>query len=260
MKAVTGSAQAVLGLISLLLLPASASATLVYSNDFQGAVGSEWSATTVASAPNPDYEGNRKFLGEFGPETVTLTLAGLPAHTAATVEFSLYLIRSWDGEDDNNSFPDSALGSDHWKFSAGGTARFDETFSNGNPAGQSYTGPGTPTHCAGHADPAGPAHAALSGAAECYSLGYMFNDIPNGTNENMDSVYNFSFNFAHAGDSLVLAFEAYGLQSLADESWGLDNVSVSVTPVPLPATLALLLAGLSVLGAIGGRRGKTGSI
>jgi hypothetical protein len=255
MKTVSGSTNAVLGgALFLSLVPVSASAVEVYFNNFQGAVGGEWSSTLVASAPNPDYAGNRKFLGEFGAETITLSLAGLPAHTSATIEFSLYLIRSWDGEDTDSSFPDHDLGPDHWSFAVDGNSLFDETFSNGNPMGQSYTGPGTPEHCAGHTDPVGPAYAAFSGAAECYSLGYFFNDIPNGTNEAMDSVYNFVFNVAHTGDSLDLAFAALGLQSLADESWGLDDVRVSVTAVPVPAALPLLLGGLSVLGVVAGRR------
>lgn len=246
---VIGGRNTLAAVLATCFLPAGAQAATVYFNNFQGSVGNEWSATTVSSAPNPDYNNTRKFLGEFGAESVTLTLDSLPAHTAATVEFSLFLIRSWDGEDDNNSFPDSALGPDHWTFKADGGLLFDETFSNGNPKGQSFTGPGTPENCAGHADPAGPAYAAMSGSAECYSLGYWFNDIPNGTNEAMDSVYNLAFNFSHSGNSLVLDFGAYGLQSLADESWGLDNVKVSVTPVPLPGALSLLMGGLGVLGA-----------
>jgi hypothetical protein len=255
MKSVSRSSKAVLGgALSLSLVPVSAGAAEVYFNNFQGAVENEWSATTVASAPNPDYAGNRKFLGEFGAQTITLSLADLPAHTTATIEFSLFLIRSWDGEDTDSSFPDHDLGRDHWRFAVDGNSLFDETFSNGNPKGQSYTGPGTPEHCAEHTDPDGPAYAALSGAAECYSLGYSFNDIPNGTDEAMDSVYNFIFNVAHTGDSLELAFAASGLQSLADESWGLDDVRVSVTAVPVPAALPLLLGGLSVLGVVAGRR------
>lgn len=255
MKTVSRSTRIVLGgALSMSLLPVSAGAVEVYFNDFQGTVGGEWSSDTVASAPNPDYSGNRKFLGEFGEEAITLSLADLPAHTAATIEFSLFLIRSWDGEDTDNSFPDHDLGRDHWSIAADGISLFDETFSNGNPMGQSYTGPGTPAHCAGHTDPAGPAYAAFSGAAECYSLGYSFNDIPNGTNEAMDSVYNFVFNLAHTGGSLELTFAASGLQSLADESWGLDDVRVSVTAVPVPAALPLLLGGLTALGAVAGRR------
>ena len=59
---------------------APAYATQVYINDFQGPVGSEWSQTSIASAPNPDYNNTRLFLGEFGNGTVSLSLNGLPAH------------------------------------------------------------------------------------------------------------------------------------------------------------------------------------
>lgn len=181
------AAYALLGCLCSFSL--SANAATVYFNNFQGTIGSEWSDTSVASAPNPDYGGTRLFLGEFGNETVSLSLNGLPTHGLTTVSFSLYLIRSWDGNDTTVVNSD-ALGPDHWKLSVGGTTLFDETFGNGNPAGQSYApSPGALSCNPGYnaAYPSG-TYNPMTGAAECYSLGYFFND-PNLGNQAMDSVY-----------------------------------------------------------------------
>jgi hypothetical protein len=247
------ASRALLAFVCWYSLPASAAT--VYFNDFQGAVGSEWTNTSVASAPNPDYNGTRLFLGEFGNETVSLSLDGLPAHGLTTVSFSLYLIRSWDGNDTTvvNGDP---LGPDSWTLNvAGGPSLLDTTFSNGNPAGQAYSpSPGATSCNAGYnaVMPAGVFNP-MTGASECYSLGYTFSD-PTVTNEAMDSVYELSFTFAHTGSSLMLNFGANGLQGIADESWGLDNVKVQVSAVPIPA--AVWLFGSGLLGLVGVARRK----
>jgi len=236
-----------------------ASAATVYLNDFQGAIGSEWTTSAASgvhttSAPNPDYNGTRFFLGQYGNDTLTLSLGSLPAHATATVSFDLYLIRSWDGNNTTvvNGDP---LGPDHWNLSVGSMTLFDKTFANGNPAGQSYSpSPGAISCNAGYnaVYPAG-TYNPMTGAAECYSLGYYFDD-PNLGNQAMDSVYNLSFTFNHSASDMVLNFSAYGLQGLADESWGLDNVMVQVAPVPLPP--AMWLFGSGLLGLVGMARRK----
>jgi hypothetical protein len=232
-----------------------AGAATVYINDFQGAVGGEWSNTSVASAPNPDYGGTRLFLGEFGNNTVSLSLNGLPTHGFTTVSFSLYLIRSWDGNDttDVNGDP---LGHDNWTLNvAGGPSLLNTTFSNGNPAGQAYSPSSSAISCNPGYNAVMPAgvYNPMTGAKECYSLGYTFSD-PQVTNESMDSVYELSFTFAHTGSSLMLNFGANGLQGIADESWGLDNVKVAVSAVPVPPSVWLFGSGL--LGLIGVARGR----
>ncbi len=237
-------------------LSLSANAATVYINDFQGSIGSEWTTTAAsgihaASAPHPDYAiFPRSFLGEYGNDTLTLSLAGLAPHSTATVSFSLYLIRSWDGKD-ATVVNDDPLGSDSWSLGVmGGPTLLSANFSNGNPGGQSYSPfPGATSCNPGYnaAFPAG-TYNPMTGAAECYSLGYTFTDA-NVTNEHMDSVYNFSFMFAHNTDNLVLDFSAAGLQGLSDESWGLDNVHVEIAAVPVPA--AVWLFGSGLLGLFG---------
>ena len=249
---------AALGLTVCVATPAVA--TQVYFNDFQGAVGSEWSRNQIASAPNPDYNNTRLFLGEFGNDTVGLSLNALPNHDFMTVSFSLYLIRSWDGNDTSTAANNDLLGVDHWRLVAGGQTLLDTSFSNGNLAGQTYDGAKSTytqtawTPCTAYQGYAGPGpNGPMTGANECFSLGYKFSD-PNVTDEPMDSVYELSFTFPHIASAITLNFGANGLQTLADESWGLDNVRVSVAAVPIPAAVWLFGTGLVALVGLSRRR------
>lgn len=238
----------------------TANAATVYLNDFQGSIGSEWTTTAAsgihtASAPNPDYAGTRLFLGEYGNDTLTLSLNGLMPHASTTVSFSLYLIRSWDGNETGvvNGDP---LGPDTWNLGvAGGPTLLSASFSNGGTVGQSYApnpfSSGCTPYNLGELPPG--EYNPMTGASECYSLGYTFSsDFV--SNEAMDSVYNLSFTFAHSASDLTLNFWAQNLQGIADESWGLDNVQVQITPVPVPA--AVWLFGSGLLGLIGIARRK----
>jgi hypothetical protein len=45
------------------------------------------------------------------------------------------------------------------------------------------------------------------------------------------------------GSNLVFLWADEGLQGMGDESWGIDNVTVTYTIVPAPATAMLGLAG-----------------
>src|SRR5262249_18875923 len=70
--------------------------TVVYSNDFEGEVGSEWSSTATDVTPI----GARHFLGQFGSnESVSLSLKNLPPHQHVRITFDLFMILTWDGND-----------------------------------------------------------------------------------------------------------------------------------------------------------------
>lgn len=209
--------------------------TLAYRNDFEGAVGPEWSKTATDVTPL----GARRFLGQFGAETVRLKLTGLPTHTAVTVSFDVYIIRSWDGNrtewwfDRNGLF--GPMGPDVWTLSeTNGPRLLTTTFSNleEQDVRQAY-----PDVYPGGDHPAG------TGAAEKDSLGYDYSG---------DSVYRLRYSFLHTTDVLSLDFSAAGLQpSLQDESWGLDSVEVSLAGQGAEIRgVAQSLAGLPIPGAI----------
>jgi filamentous hemagglutinin family protein len=204
----------------------------VYSNDFEGEVLSELSNTSTDTTP----VGNRRFLGRFsGSDSVSLTLDNLPPHEQATVSFDLFIIQSWDG---NEIYCCNGLviGPDIWKLSiVDGSTLLHTTFGNAeanSPREQAY-----PDAFPGGQNPPG------TGAAENNTLGYKFGDPP----KDNDSVYQLSFTFDHSDSSLQLNFSSAlpGYTGIQDESWGLDNVRVSVEPtftssgVPSPGTIAV---------------------
>ena len=101
---------------------------VVYSNDFEGAVGREWSLPITDITP----DGNRRFLGQFGNDSVVLALRNLPAHQTVLVTFDLFVIRTWDGNR-----------GDVWGLAlADGRTIFQTTFSNMHEFRQACPGPG----------------------------------------------------------------------------------------------------------------------
>lgn len=84
-----------------------------------------------------------------------------------------------------------------------------------------------------------------------------------------DSAYNFGAdptfaNFAHTASSVTIEFFIFGVgnQDLSDESWAMDNLSVSVTTrgtaIPEPGSPLLLLIG--ALGLLAASHRNVGSI
>jgi len=224
----------------------AAQAAQVYSNSFNGPVGTrypEWASSiiTYTSSGNPPGSGTlpsptvtntvspnnvQRFLGEFGgpqigvpsdpgynhtrvDQTVSLSLSNLPAHSALQVTFDLYILKSWDG----NS---PAYGRDRFILSvAGGPVLLDTTFSNNrktNTEGsyQDYPATNSPP---------------WAGSLSTNTLGY--------SGFFYDGIYRLKFTFAHTGSNVTLNFRSslFEGKGTADESWGLDNVSVSTAAV-----------------------------
>ncbi len=132
-----------------------------------------------------------------------------------TLEFDLYVIDSWDGE--------GKYGPDVFEVRANSGVIFHETFSNGLKP-QSFRPPDV-----------GPTH-----------LGY--------SSSFKDSIYrdiSVSFQLPEGSQKLSLTFEGIGLQGLVDESWGIDNITVSYQVVngmiPAPGTLAPGAAAVALL-------------
>jgi hypothetical protein len=205
---------------------------LIYFNDFEAPLGAEWSSTLRDTTPL----GARTFLGQFGNDTVTLTLTGLPEHASINLSFDLFIIRTWDAR------TQPAAGPDRWGLAvAGGPVLLDTTFSNTF----------RPQDYPDAFDTA--SNAARTGAVENNTLGFVWSD----DGQTYDSVYHPNFSFTHTNSTLTLQFSASGLQELDNESWGLDNVSVQadLSSVPEPASL-LVWSALGLAGAAGCWRRK----
>jgi hypothetical protein len=129
---------------------------LHYSTDFEGSVGPEW---VPDSRTDVTPKGARGFLGQFGPERVTLTLDSLPGHGYVTVKFDLFIIGSWDG-----NYVSPTAGPDIRDLSAqDGQTVLHTTFNTHTFAEQWQAYP--------DAYPGGQ-HASNTGAVEVNSLGY----------------------------------------------------------------------------------------
>ena len=191
---------------------------LFYSNNFEGLVDTEWSNKRTDVTP----VGGRRFLGQFGNGTVSLTLPNIPFHKQVRVSFDLFIIRSWDGNYQRDPrFPNLVVGPDVWSLSvAGGSQLVRTTFSNidSNPP-LSYNQAYPENYPDGNNPP-------RTGSTEINTLGYHFDY--GGDKDAGDTVYRFESSFPHTTSSLKMQFNASGLQSLEDESWGLDNVKVEL--------------------------------
>jgi hypothetical protein len=188
----------------------------VYFNDFENPYDplSEWSSTSQDTTPI-GCSTCTTFLGQFSKDTVSLQLTDLPRHTSVTVSFDLFVIQSWDG---NNS----TSGPDVWELRVdGGPTLLHTTFSNAFPSATSFR-QAYPDAFPGGDNPG------LTGAAEIDTLGYPDHSGYSGAN---DSVYRLDFTFPHTASILRLYFSGLGLNGVGNESWGIDNVKVSISPV-----------------------------
>ncbi|MEO2002952.1 MAG: LamG-like jellyroll fold domain-containing protein, partial [Candidatus Poribacteria bacterium] len=220
--------------------PTTGGFVTLYSDGFTSGGGSTtvdpditlaWSTSSVGASPN-----GQEFLGSdleygFGNETASLTLGALPSHTEVFVDFDLYVIQAWEGHG-------SGGGPDIWTLLADGATVISTSFSNTNDAPQSYPTDydgGSPTD-----------NGAGRGAAAHNTLGYLghveASQYPTGSPWD-DVTYRVSLAFPHTTDALTLDFAAVGLEAVYDESWGLDNLSVSVnsdtTDEDTPISMAL---------------------
>jgi hypothetical protein len=172
------------------------------------------------------------------PATV-LTLTGLGAHTSVSLGFLLGILDSWDAV--GCCSPDSF----NVQIGSGGpmTSIFSELFDNCNGgAGQTFGGASRGVW--------------FNGSGGCFA----------------DAAYdlsNFSplLNIAHTSSTLVVSFFASGpgWQGGGDESWGIDNLNISMdavemATVPEPATLSMLGASLVGVAALARRRKNAANV
>ncbi len=235
-------------LASMLVMAASgaiatAAPVVVFENDFNGALPAGISPGTATLTGVQGYAGLGPSGNQFGGNflrsatgnTITLQLNNLPAHNTISLHFLFAAIDSLDG---TGTFP----AGDFFKIVFDGATLFSESFANALPSQiQSYVPP-SGVELARHASlgftPGGDANSC------CYS----------------DSAYNLGAdprfsNFAHSASSATIEFFIFGPgnQDLNDESWAMDNLTVSVRTVdpgnnvPEPGSIALLGLGLTSL-------------
>jgi hypothetical protein len=179
-------------------------------NDFDRDLKTAWSNPKTDITAN----GSTRFLGQFGTESVKLTLDKLPPHKTVIVKFDLYILRSWDGENPGD-------GPDNWGLKLEDSAGLILTsFTNGATIRQKFAcidGQETTPAC----QAAGAM--GFTGAAARNTLGY-----------GQDSVYKIKRTFAHDRSFLMLTFfgdlreSIPGNRNTNNESWGLDNVRIEV--------------------------------
>jgi len=149
----------------------------------------------------------------------TLTLTDLPEHTHVSVSFLLAVIDSWDSTN-------GSVSPDLWRIEIGDDFYFETTF----------------------AITSGSVNYSNSTAAIYEAAGNL------GWSGYGEKAYDFGLetqlqNIPHTGDDLTIRIYAHGngWQGGPDESWGIDNLGVSVVNVPAPGALAIVgVAGLAV--------------
>ena len=227
-----------IGIAALVLffVAPNALAQQVYSNDFSGGAGGEWSSATTSTSNGEVFLAESSEGSSAG--TNTLSLSNLPAHDSVTVTFDLYIIESWDGN------AEYCCGPDTWQLTADGTLVFVSNFANyadGGNQTQAYPAEIAPNG-PGATNPVG------TGASATGHLGF-------GSGDFGDRTYSLSFTFPHSASSIALGFTSGQDQQSGDEGWGLDNVTVTVSatsvvpgPVtPVPSTNAWGAAALVML-------------
>lgn len=251
--------------LATMTLATHANAVILYTDDFaniSATTAKTWTlnagaldATAFSTVPNA-ASGYGQFLGEFGGNGNDQDVLGLHysnaqlQNAAVTVSFDFFAIRSWDGDD-------VLWGKDFFKVGINGDTVLNNTFSNG--AGTQTYGPAS-------------SNAPMTGSKEQYSLGYSFWDGINNVRYRQDAVYHFVFSFDSVSSDLDLLLTSLVSQtvwvdndpesphqSYRDESWGIDNLTISAIPhrqdpnaIPAPGTLAIV--GLGLLGIGIGRR------
>ncbi|MFT3880061.1 MAG: PEP-CTERM sorting domain-containing protein [Gemmatales bacterium] len=261
-----------LGFLLLASLCGSASAQVVYSNNFEAntngfTAGGAIPSLTRFSLPTDSggiaSPNQSMYLGRLGSgiaksgsidEIVTLSVTGLTSGVKYSVAFDLLIGASWDGS------ATSPWGPDSWRFAVDGTRLVNTTFSNlqqGINAGAS-----TPQR---YSDTT---FTSLTGPDLSRHTGADFFFSPNNTNYSLDySIYLFGrgvgnpyLEFTATSGTATLEFARFGnTTDSSDEYWALDNVQVAVVAVPEPSSILLGLLGLGTAGVVMyARRKKAG--
>lgn len=225
----------------------AANATTLYSNNFDGATATYAGVSVTPFAGGAALQGMNSLGGFSGNAVVNKTtgnpaglseliLSNLPTHTSIDVNFLLGFVNSWDGN--VNNYP---LG-DYLDILIDGNVVATMSVYN-------YNYDATAPVLAGGTEIT---HGALDNVG-----GYGFDN-----DRIVDMGTAGALSFAHTGSSLTIGIRAYGVgwQGTDDEYWAIDNLSVTAgglaNGVPEPATWAMMIGGLAVVGTASRRRVK----
>ena len=189
---------------------ASANAgVVVYQQDFENTslIGPEWSNTKTDYAP-----AFTRFSQRRSNEQLTLMLDTTPGGMYSLL-FDLYLIDSWDG-----SHP--SWGNDRFEVTIGGQVVFSELLDN------KVDSP----------------YSTFRNPDEIGYFGFGARDV------DRDTIFRgVALEFGATGEQTLVVFSASGLQERSDESWGIDNVFVTMAPIPAPGTAGFALFGAAAM-------------
>lgn len=165
---------------------------LVYSEDFESGVGTEWSSR-ITDNSYPDIFS--RFSGRYSNGSQTLTLDTVPGEIYE-LKFDFYAIDSWDGNV-------TSVGPDYFNVWIDGQRAFSETISQFSTSQESYQTFRLPD---------------IAKITGTYSSNLNW----------VDSIYrNIPITFTATDTTTQIRFADGGLQGLIDESWGIDNIEVN---------------------------------
>ena len=163
-----------------------------YATDFESGAGPEWSVSTVYGSEVGSFT---RFSGRFSNQQQTLTLSNMVVGVSYTLFFDFYAIDSWDGSSGNG---------DYFNVGVDTNQVFHYTFSNynGDPPSNPQSYPGVPD-------------------VGRYNMGF---------GGYVDAIYrSIEVPFVASNTVAQISFQGQNLQDVSDESWGIDNVSISLT-------------------------------
>lgn len=227
MKTYLKSSLAALAVGLLAHAPAESAVVFTYQNGLSCGTLSFCSIATDGnlSEPSQGYSSVAGFDSEFARGTaITANLNGLPTHTTVGIDFLLAVIDSWDG------LTPSGVAPDIFEVKVDGTTVFSAGYDIFDAADQSP----------------------VRGTQLAYDVALGFSGW-NDAAYDMASVAALQ-GIAHSASTMTVEFLFPNSQGIADESFALENLRISVNSASVPEPSALALFGLALSGFAFARR------